>query len=80
MASIANLFAAIKGNENSKLMTKDPELKKRNARLYIRSPGDRQLVSPCVTSWAAGRLGPAWPTGLGPAWPAGGLSALPAKL
>ena len=29
MASIANLFAAIKGNENSKLMTSDPELKKR---------------------------------------------------
>jgi len=29
MASIANIFAAIKGNENSKLMTKDPDLKKR---------------------------------------------------
>jgi len=29
MASIANLFAAIKGNENSKLLSSDPELKKR---------------------------------------------------
>jgi solute carrier family 35 protein E1 len=29
MASIANFFAAIKGNENSKLLSSDPELKKR---------------------------------------------------